>query len=153
MRKIIDGKLYDTEKAKRVGEPWSPAGFGPGDFGWCEEALYRKRTGEYFLHGEGGPNTRYAEPYGQSGWTGGERIMPLTYDEAREWAEQHMDADAYIAAFGDPGEGGDSDGLAQMAVRIPESTIAALDRMVSATGRGKAELVAEALQRYLHETA
>lgn len=38
-----------------------------------------------------------------------------------------------------------------MAVRIPESTIAALDRMVSATGRGKAELVAEALQRYLQQ--
>jgi hypothetical protein len=54
MRKIIDGKLYDTDKAKRVGGPWSPAGFGPGDFDWCEEALYRKRTGEYFLHGEGG---------------------------------------------------------------------------------------------------
>lgn len=151
MKKIIGSKKYNTETAKQVGEPWSPAGFGPSDFEWYEETLYRKRTGEYFLCGQGGPMSRYAEAYGQSGWTGGERIMPLSYDQAKDWAEQHMDADAYIAAFGDPGEGGD--GLAQMAVRIPESTIAALDRMVSATGRGKAELVAEALQRYLQETA
>lgn len=149
MKKIIDGKKYDTETAKQVGETWSPAGFGPSDFEWYEETLYRKRTGEYFLCGQGGPMSRYAEAYGQSGWAGGERIMPLTYTEAKDWAEQHMDADAYISAFGDPGEGGD--GLAQMAVRIPESTIAALDRMVSATGRGKAELVAEALQRYLQQ--
>ena len=148
MKKIIGGKKYDTETAKQVGEPWSA---GEGNLGWTEETLYRKKTGEYFLHGEGGPQTRYAEAYGQSGWTRGERIMPLTYDEASEWAEQHMDADAYIAAFGDPGEGGYSEGLAQMAVRIPESTMAYLDRMVSATGRGKAELVAEAMQRYLQE--
>ena len=171
MKKIIGGKKYDTETAKQVSKTWSA---GEGSLGWTEETLYRKKTGEYFLHGEGGPQTRYAEAYGQSGWTGGERIMPLTYDEASEWAEQHMDADAYIAAFGDPGEGGDSEGLAQirgsrcmwqtphgeggyseglaqMAVRIPESTMAAIDRMVSATGRGKAELVAEALQRYLQE--
>ena len=148
MKKIIDGKKYDTETAKQVGETWSA---GEGSLGWTEETLYRKRNGEYFLHGQGGAMSRYAEEVGQSSWSGGARIMPLTYDEAREWAEQHMDADAYIAAFGDPGEGGDSDGLAQMAVRIPESTIAALDRMVSATGRGKAELVAEALQRYLQQ--
>lgn len=151
MKKIIDGRTYDTETAKQVGEPWSPAGFGPSDFEWYEETLYRKRTGEYFLCGQGGPMSRYAEAYGQSGWTGGERIMPLTYDEAREWAEQHMDADAYIAAFGDPGEGGDSGNIVKMTVRVPESTIASLDRMVSATGRGKEELVAEALAQYLQQ--
>lgn len=148
MKKIIGSKKYDTETAKQVGETWSA---GEGGLAWTQETLYRKRSGEYFLFGEGGAMSRYAEEVGQSSWSGGERIMPLTYTEAKDWAEQHMDADAYISAFGDPGEGGD--GLAQMAVRIPESTIAALDRMVSATGRGKAELVAEALQRYLQETA
>lgn len=146
MKKIIGSKKYDTETAKQVGETWSA---GEGSLAWTEETLYRKRSGEYFLFGEGGAMSRYAEEVGQSSWSGGERIMPLTYTEAKDWAERHMDADAYIAAFGDPGEGGD--GLAQMAVRIPESTIAALDRMVSATGRGKAELVAEALQRYLQQ--
>lgn len=148
MKKIIDGKKYDTETAKEVGHWWN--GLGGNDFSHISETLYRKRTGEYFLHGQGGPQTRYAEQVGRM-YCDGEAILPLTYDEACEWAEQRMDADAYIAAFGDPGEGGDSDGLAQMAVRIPESTIAALDRMVSATGRGKAELVAEALQRYLQQ--
>lgn len=149
MKKIIDNRVYDTDTAQQVGPAYSPAGFGPSDFDRYEETLYRKRTGEYFLHGEGGPMTKYAEPCGQSSWTGGERIMPLTYDEAREWAEQHMDADAYIAAFGDPGEG-DAEGTGQLAVRgVPNPILSALDRRVSETGRTKAELVAEALKEYL----
>lgn len=139
MRKIIDGKLYDTEKAKQVGEPWSPAGFWPGDFGWCEEALYRKRTGEYFLHGEGGPKTRYAEPYGQSGWTGGERIMPLSYDEAREWAERHLGADEYEAEFGAPDEGE----TAVLSLTVPAATYRAIKSEATRRGCSMRDLVVE----------
>lgn len=139
MRKIIDGKLYDTEKAKQVGEPWSPAGFWPGDFGWCEEALYRKRTGEYFLHGEGGPKTRYAEPYGQSGWTGGERIMPLSYDEAREWAERHLGADEYEAEFGAPDEGE----TAVLSLTVPAVTYRAIKSEATRRGCSMRDLVVE----------
>lgn len=151
MKKIIGGKMYDTEKARMVGDPWSPAGFMSSDFDWYEETLYRKRTGEYFLHGAGGPKTRYAEPYGQSGWTGGERIMPLSYNEAREWAEEHLDTDAYIGAFGNPDEG--KEGVSQLSVRnVPNDVIAALDRMTSETGRTKADLIVEALEHYVKES-
>lgn len=148
MKRIIGGRVYDTETARQVGEPWSPAGVCPSDFDWLEETLYRKRTGEYFLHGRGGARTKYAEPYGQSGWTGGERIMPMAYDEAREWAEAHLDADEYIAAFGDPGEGGE-DGLARLQVRVPERVLSALDREVSASGRTRSDVVADLLGRAL----
>lgn len=96
MKKIINGKRYDTETAEKIGV-WDNAR-SISDFDCCEETLYRKRTGEFFIHGGGGARTKYAsESYGMYGW--GEAITPLTYDEAREWAETHLDADRYEALF------------------------------------------------------
>lgn len=98
MKKIINGKMYDTETVKKVAE-WSD-GLSFRDFTHAEETLYRKRTGEFFLHGVGGPATRYAVSCGQNAWSGGSKIIPLTWDAAREWAEAHMDAEDYEAVFG-----------------------------------------------------
>lgn len=99
MKKIINGRVYDTEKAKELG---TYANYGSWrDFSHLEETLFRKKTGEYFLFGEGGPATKYAEAEGQNSWTGGRRIMPMTYDEARAWAEEHLTADEYEAIFGE----------------------------------------------------
>ncbi len=55
MKKVINGKAYDTEKAKPVAH-WKNWGSWR-DFEHIEETLYRKRTGEFFLLGEGGPKT------------------------------------------------------------------------------------------------
>ena len=104
MKKIINGKVYDTEKAKELGT-YSNAG-GWRDFNHFEETLYQKRTGEFFLFGEGGPMTRYAEAEGQNSWSGGRRIMPMSYDEARKWAEEHLNADEYEEIFGAIDESG-----------------------------------------------
>lgn len=101
MKKIIEGKRYDTDTANLVAS-WDNGKFG--DFGFIEEALYRKRTGEYFIHGEGGAQTRYAQAYGDS-WGGGEQIMPVSYDKAISWAQEHMSADAFEEHFGAVGEG------------------------------------------------
>lgn len=101
MKKIIDGKLYNTETARELG---SDSYSNPRDFHWWRETLYQKKTGEFFLHGEGGAATKYAETVGLNEWSGGKRIMPLTYTEATEWAEKHLDADDYIKIFGEPAE-------------------------------------------------
>ena len=55
MKKIINGRKYDTETAKEIGY-WSN-GYPCSDFNHCEETLYLKKTGEYFLYGEGGALT------------------------------------------------------------------------------------------------
>lgn len=101
MKKIINGKLYNTETASCVG---SYQYSYPGDFGYWYEALYKKKSGEYFLHGEGGANSKYMREVGQNEWSGGEVINRLTVDEAKEWAEQYISADEYIAEFGEPKE-------------------------------------------------
>ncbi len=98
MKKIINNKVYDTDTATRIGS--SDNGREYNDFAYSCETLYRKRTGEYFLHGEGGPMTSYAVRTGSNNWRGSERITPMPYAAARQWAEEHLSADAYEAEFG-----------------------------------------------------
>ena len=98
MKKIIRGKKYDTDTATAIG--WNDNNLSPRDFGYCYEELYRKRTGEYFLYGKGGPASKYRERCGNA-WSGGTDIIPLTYDEARQWAEDNLDADDYEDIFGE----------------------------------------------------
>lgn len=101
MKQIINGKKYDTETAKLLASYRNGGGWR--DFNHFEEDLYRKKTGEHFVHGVGGPATRYAEREGSNTWTGGEKIRPLTEQEAREWVEKHAN-DMYEEIFGEVAE-------------------------------------------------
>lgn len=104
MKKIFRGRKYDTDTAELVG---SVSYSNRTDFGHWSEELYKKRTGEFFLYGEGGPASKYRETVGLNEWSGGEMIKPLTYDEAREWAEKNLDGDEYEKIFGDVDEDGE----------------------------------------------
>jgi hypothetical protein len=87
MKKIVNGKRYDTATAVEV-ESWSndlPA----SDFRTCDESLYRTRNGAYFLHGKGGGLTCYARSAVGGGRCAGEDIVPLTPAEALVWLEGH----------------------------------------------------------------
>ena len=98
MRKVINRRLYDTDTAESIGD-WENC-CDRGNFHYCSETLYRKRTGELFLHGEGHGLSPYGKTYGDGmrGW--GEAIVPLAEDDARDWVEEHLDADAYESLFG-----------------------------------------------------
>lgn len=97
MKKIIDGKVYDTETAECVGN-WDNGKY-TSDLFLEEESLYRKRTGEFFLYGSGGAHSKYAVSCGSNNWTGGEKIIPLDYESAQKWAEEHLSADEYEKIF------------------------------------------------------
>ena len=136
MKKIINGKLYDTETARQVGA----YSYGEGrDFSAYGENLYRKRTGEYFLYGEGGPMTRYASHKGDNSWGWGEEISPLTLDAARQWAEKHMDADAYQAEFGPVAE---DDTRVSMILSLDAATAERIRRRAREEGTSVSALIA-----------
>lgn len=97
MKKIIRGKRYDTDTAKKLHE-WS-SDLPGNDFGFYEETLYRKKTGEYFLCGRGNAASKYARAIDENSWSAGARIIPLTEAEAREWMERHASSDEYEAVF------------------------------------------------------
>ena len=99
MKKIINGRLYDTHTAKRVGYYSNYS--EDTDFNAFEESLYKKKNGEFFLFGWGGAATIYREELGQNRWGSGSSIRPLSIQEAKEWAEDHLDGDEYIEIFGD----------------------------------------------------
>lgn len=102
MKKIINGKMYNTETAEEIGIFVNNLDYT--NFNHFSETLYRKRTGEFFIHGKGGPMTKYAEIVGQNSWCEGEKIIPMSFDTARQWAEEHLDADEYESAFGEVAE-------------------------------------------------
>lgn len=98
MKKIINGKTYNTETAKELGYRQ----FGNyGDFDMIAETLYQKKGGEFFLYAEGGANTKYAIHSGPNSWGGGEHIIPLIESEAMKWAEENLDGDEYEEIFGE----------------------------------------------------
>lgn len=98
MKKIINGRKYDTETAECVG--YMESTYNRNDFHYYDEGLYRKRNGEFFLHGEGGGLSPYAQSVGR-GFTGGENIIPISEERAKEWGEKYMSVSRYESIFGE----------------------------------------------------
>ncbi len=137
MKKVISGALYDTETAKLLGED---SYSNPGDFQYWVETLYRTKSGKYFLHGKGGAMTKYAVSVGLNEWSGGEKIIPLDLESAQAWAEEHLDGDEYIRAFGEPEE--------RTTVLLSAATRAQLSEIKARTGKTFGEIIAEAVAKY-----
>lgn len=81
MKITIRGKVYDTEKASKCGAV---------ENGKTNEELFCKKTGEFFLYITGGalPQT----------------ITPLSYADAKRWAEKYLTEDGYNSIFGEVAE-------------------------------------------------
>lgn len=136
MKQIIEGRRYDTETAKEIG--CTSSNVGPRDFHWWRETLYLKRTGEFFLHGEGGPASRYSKAVGMNEWTGGARIMPMKLDEARKWAEENLSVEEYEGTFGEVEETGEKK-VATFSLNL--STIDKITQLAGFWGCSKSEVV------------
>lgn len=71
MKKIINGKEYDTETSEYLGD------FVDYHKNWRGmEDLYRTKNGEYFMH--------YRRGYGDN------EIIPLSEDEACQWTGHNV---------------------------------------------------------------
>lgn len=117
MKKIIRGRKYDTETARKVGCKTEQAQYGDVDY-----ALYRKRTGEYFVHAEFSYMLDDGNP---------DYIKPLSADEANEWAQEHLNADVYEAEFG---EIVDDDETISASINLPRKTYDKLRRLAVEAG-------------------
>lgn len=143
MKKIINGKLYDTDTARELGV-WSNT-WDSRSWSYECETLYLKRTGEFFIHGHGGPQTKYAVSLDQNNWSSGEKIIPISREKAMEWAEKNLRAEEYSDIFGIPSEDEED---AQLHVVIPAQLMAALRAKASENGESLTSLV----QRILKES-
>lgn len=129
MKKIINNKKYDTDTARKIG-CWS-SGSNPSDFSYYDETLYCKRSGEYFLLGDGGPASRYSKRTDSNTWSGSCEIIPLSYQDATQWAMKHLNADIYENEFGDVSE---DDGKGILSVSLPLALIENVRRRAKEEG-------------------
>jgi hypothetical protein len=97
MKRIIEGKMYNTETAEEIAD-WDN-GLNRSDFGRTQETLYRTKKGAWFLCGRGGALSRWSQPSG-NGRANGAGIETLSEDRALEWCETHkIDADVIAEYF------------------------------------------------------
>jgi len=142
MQKIINGKKYNTETAEQVG--FYRNRYGRNDFNWLEETLYKKRTGEFFLFGEGGPASHYCTWIDNNNRTSGEKIVPLTFEEARKWAEKHLEVEEYEEIFGEVDEAGETKGVMYS---LPVNLIEKVKRKATERRITASQLVAELIEK------
>ncbi|MCW6664504.1 hypothetical protein NHG32_02295 [Aerococcaceae bacterium NML191219] len=141
MRKILSNKVYDTGTAKKIG--YFRTDYGASDFRHYEETLYKKRTGEYFLHGEGNGLSPYAGSYGDMRGPG-EKIVPLAFEEARDWAERKLESEEYEKEFGTPEE----EGTSVVFVRVSNVLADKIEKEKAETGISQQDIVVAALEKY-----
>ena len=81
MRKVIRGKMYDTNTAEKLCE------YKVSKFHSIYETIYRKTNGEFFKLVENFVDNFFG-------------ITPLSIDEAKEIIEVRFDGDEYEEIFG-----------------------------------------------------
>lgn len=104
MKAIINGFRYDTAAAVEIGsyDNVSDGATSRSDFNFWQATLYKTpKAGRFFLHGEGGPMSRFSRRIDGNSFSGGERIEPLSTEEAYKWAEQYLDAETVEQVFPD----------------------------------------------------
>lgn len=143
MNKIINGKRYDTETAQYIHRVENMPDMS--NFHWCAETLYRKKTGEFFIYGEGNAASKYARSIGTNSWGSGERIMPMSYSEAKEWAEEHMTADEYENIFGVIDE---NDDKSPRTYTLTTTTLNQIDKLAAYLVKNKNEIITMAIEQF-----
>jgi len=99
MRKVVQGKRYDTETAELVAD--YSYGYG-NDFRHFEEELYKTKNGNWFKVGSGGPMSQYCESANGNTWGISDVFIPMSDEEAFNWLQTHdIDADIIEKHFAD----------------------------------------------------
>ena len=137
MKKIINGKVYDSEKAKFL----VSLSFGlPGYSSYCKESLYQKRTGEFFIFVEGGPMAKYSRIIDNNSCVCGKQIVSLSYEAAQQWAEDNLPEEEYEYIFGSIAE---DDTKILVHLHLSATSVAKLKRGAAQSGVSMSEFADE----------
>lgn len=102
MKKTINGKTYNTDTAQWVGS-WSNNCYA-NDLDFESATLYCTKKGAFFLHREGGAASSLRAPSALGGFCGGQKIVPLTREDAFKWCQENGVEDAIEQHFSDLSE-------------------------------------------------
>jgi len=87
MKKVIDGKMYNTETAERV-YSWDNGRF-TNDFRYRSKDLYRTKKGNWFILHDGGAMTDMAKSVGSNSTSGSEDIEVISEKDAFAFLASH----------------------------------------------------------------
>lgn len=79
MRKIVNGKMFDTERAIMLAQYWN--GLGSNDFKYVQEEVYVTEDGRLVFLGQGGGLSVHAHRCDEGGTTEGEDIYEMDMDD------------------------------------------------------------------------
>lgn len=96
MRKVVNGKVYNTDTAVRIGM-WDN-GYEPEDPLYYSEELYKKPNG-YFLYCVGGAMSVLSQLNENNERVGMEEIVVFTLEGAKDWAIKNMNRNEYEMEF------------------------------------------------------
>jgi len=97
MKRIINGKIYNTDTATHIGNHQHS---NRGDFHFEDTDLYRTPKGAFFVQGAGGAYSRWSKPLGNNGMSGSHGIQTMSAIEALAWCEDAgIDADVIAQYF------------------------------------------------------
>lgn len=142
MKKFTNNKRYNTETAKKICE-WKTENISKEAADYCEQELYRKNTGEYFLHGIGGSQTKYAK-IRKGTVSQGEDIIPISLEEAQEIAKQYADPETYNLLFGKI----TTKKVKQINLSLDAGTGNLLKLLQSKTGKTAVEIIGDMIREY-----
>ena len=105
-RKIINGTVYDINKATLIGTGANMLGVDTDDQSEINylveshgdlvvEQLYKTEDGEFFVYGKGGNESEYSERY-VSGIGAGSDIWLIAEEDVAAWAEKYNLIDVYL---------------------------------------------------------
>ena len=88
MKKVVKGRIIDTDKMVKVSE----VRFGNvTDYNYVWETLYfDPESKSFYLYGRGGAASRYAEAVGVNQWSEGEKLMKITKGLTLRWLEENQ---------------------------------------------------------------
>ena len=134
MKKIIDGKSYNTETARAVGKRQYT-----GNVGSVTETLYFTKSGRYFLHIDGNPLGAYHKRT--------EEIISLPLEDTKEWAESHLNAEDYKRWFGSV-IGTEADERERFTTNLSPACKVKLRQIKEATGKTYSEIIEMLVDTY-----
>ncbi len=108
MKKVIGGKLYDTETAELV-HKWDNGRYA-NDFRYRSKSLFRTKKGNWFLYHVGGPMTDMGQSCGSNNVCGSSdkeltpayeiyKIEPISPEDALRFLESHDGAEVALKYF------------------------------------------------------
>lgn len=96
MKKYLNRKCYDTTTAKQI---WHYEYRSSNYKESYSETLYQKRTKEFFLYCIGNSESPYGNSFYRNEVECGMYIIPISYNEARVWLEEHGTVNIYMGLF------------------------------------------------------